>query len=1017
MKRTSRLTSFFLAFVMVVTTFVGIIPPLEVSAATTETTYVKRYTVLVLETANPISFSQNGTKIYTADTALEYVKKASQNFVENIGKAEGNNYVAVISYNASASVVSDFTDDMDMISQKIDNLKADSGKNISAGISKAQELLSAISDDDAIKNIVLCTTGHTRNGDYSYEGYFDENSAGSEWYNSGTNIHLYAYANHAIETAKKAEKDANIYVLGLFQTMNDMPDEGADVVELFVSTAKALASQESNYHNIDDINNIEFVFEEIASDIINPLYITLSCEKIEDIIPVKIDDITTVYHGRYVYRITAHIENRDAKVARNVECSFVCPSEAIPLDKMLYTTEKSIKEIGDIPAGESVSVTWNMEIEHPEENFSAIYEVNAKAENTLLTQSIGSVFVNEFSSQKINKMLKGVDTWRFSNSSKYFGSNSAEGYYITEDDLDALSNLDSETEEAIREIARRSWRGSCYGMSTVAVLTKMGIIDPSNIQSDAETLHSIKKVNNDDVESFINFYHLQQYLTIHQDSRAEYQALSSAERLALLSKYAEETNSGGAPVLLEFHFYQLDKNGERMRDANDDLIISGHAVIAYNVVEGFWEWDGISYDHKIEIYDPNFPDGTWFDKEHLYYKEGTAQWTIPQYCNYLDAWLGFASNNIQEIDLINHYTASENVAFYLTVLDNTQMMIEHGDQIIKIDGNVSDGDIVPVVNVGTIADGINNSSITYIFPCEDSDSYTVKPVNAEDNIEHIMNTPNGTIITNASNMEGITYKNDGGVMLIGDDIEYDIIVVLDETNESDWTSLTIKGNNADNIELSYVDQGILINGDNLQNLIVSMKSDDSEFSTNVSTLNSSMLITSNTEEDISVMIDTDNNGDFDTSINDTQSYTVTFDANEGTVSVGSANTDHTGKLIEVPTAEREGYSFVGWFTDTENGTEITVQTVFEENTVVYARWEKIVTDEETDEETDSIITSPDSTENSDESGNISMIIDFINSIADKFGVTSNQLLMIAGGSLAALVLLMIVIAAIKRKRR
>ena len=42
---------------------------------------------------------------------------------------------------------------------------------------------------------------------------------------------------------------------------------------------------------------------------------------------------------------------------------------------------------------------------------------------------------------------------------------------------------------------------------------------------------------------------------------------------------------------------------------------------------------------------------------------------------------------------------------------------------------------------------------------------------------------------------------------------------------------------------------------------------------------------------------------------------------------------------------------------------------------------------------------------------------FTDSIADKIGVTSDQLLMIAGGSLAALILLIIVIAAIKRKRR
>ena len=68
-------------------------------------------------------------------------------------------------------------------------------------------------------------------------------------------------------------------------------------------------------------------------------------------------------------------------------------------------------------------------------------------------------------------------------------------------------------------------------------------------------------------------------------------------------------------------------------------------------------------------------------------------------------------------------------------------------------------------------------------------------------------------------------------------------------------------------------------------------------------------------------------------------------------------------------------------------------------------------------------TSPEGGENGTEPGGneinppITDNDNIIDSIADKFGVTSDQLLMIAGGSLAALVLLIIVIAAIKRKRR
>ena len=61
---------------------------------------------------------------------------------------------------------------------------------------------------------------------------------------------------------------------------------------------------------------------------------------------------------------------------------------------------------------------------------------------------------------------------------------------------------------------------------------------------------------------------------------------------------------------------------------------------------------------------------------------------------------------------------------------------------------------------------------------------------------------------------------------------------------------------------------------------------------------------------------------------------------------------------------------------------------------------------------------PDNLEtDSNKIGHDSGVTDFIGSTADKVSVASDQLLMIAGSSLAALVLLIIVIAAIKRKRR
>ena len=70
----------------------------------------------------------------------------------------------------------------------------------------------------------------------------------------------------------------------------------------------------------------------------------------------------------------------------------------------------------------------------------------------------------------------------------------------------------------------------------------------------------------------------------------------------------------------------------------------------------------------------------------------------------------------------------------------------------------------------------------------------------------------------------------------------------------------------------------------------------------------------------------------------TTEFTVTFDANGGTPSVGSMTTTNQ-KLTSLPSASRSGsYSFDGWYTEKSGGTKITTDTVFSANTTVYAHW-------------------------------------------------------------------------------
>ena len=71
-------------------------------------------------------------------------------------------------------------------------------------------------------------------------------------------------------------------------------------------------------------------------------------------------------------------------------------------------------------------------------------------------------------------------------------------------------------------------------------------------------------------------------------------------------------------------------------------------------------------------------------------------------------------------------------------------------------------------------------------------------------------------------------------------------------------------------------------------------------------------------------------------------YTVTFDANGGTVNPASAQTDDSGKLqIELPVPIYDGYKFIGWFTSLEESAqEVKKDHVFTENTTIHAKWEK-----------------------------------------------------------------------------
>ena len=71
----------------------------------------------------------------------------------------------------------------------------------------------------------------------------------------------------------------------------------------------------------------------------------------------------------------------------------------------------------------------------------------------------------------------------------------------------------------------------------------------------------------------------------------------------------------------------------------------------------------------------------------------------------------------------------------------------------------------------------------------------------------------------------------------------------------------------------------------------------------------------------------------------TGTYTITFNANGGSVTPTSATTGADGKLTGLPTPTRSGsYRFDGWYTAASGGTQVTAATIFNQNSTIYAHW-------------------------------------------------------------------------------
>ncbi|MFP3152934.1 InlB B-repeat-containing protein [Lachnospiraceae bacterium ZAX-1] len=73
-----------------------------------------------------------------------------------------------------------------------------------------------------------------------------------------------------------------------------------------------------------------------------------------------------------------------------------------------------------------------------------------------------------------------------------------------------------------------------------------------------------------------------------------------------------------------------------------------------------------------------------------------------------------------------------------------------------------------------------------------------------------------------------------------------------------------------------------------------------------------------------------------------KTYTVTFDKNSGTkLSSTKRNVGYNQTIGELPTVQKKGYTFKGWYTEKKGGSKVTPNTQITKDQTLYAQWSKV----------------------------------------------------------------------------
>lgn len=448
-----------------------------------------------------------------------------------------------------------------------------------------------------------------------------------------------------------------------------------------------------------------------------------------------------------------------------IKCKY---SESPSVDERLEVTEDGLK----------ASIVWEIV---PEFDGNFIYEVKSLAGQKKEIRV--NVDINEFN--------RG-DTWHFKNYK-------VKGIPLTESDYARLVEGMSMTQKTFMDsLLSDSYNGQCYGMVTISLLAYKNVLSLNEIDGNISRLYDA--INTTQVRSLIGYYHLSQLTDAVQQNMKYFKKLSTKEQLQAI-------NNSKLPAILEFG-----------HDGWGD-----HGVLIYKIEHGGpFMADGGFYDTMVSFYDPN---DVWVSGSGLalYFNEGTDQWTIPRYAEkgISSSKGGYLRGLCADTNVWNNWSWSTSVLLPQWMrgwIATSDITLYTEDQTYVISGGSFSGDGEITVFYDDVAPLDDQELPVLNIRLEKETNCTIVP-NAKTSLDWEILYEDYFLNASADSYDSISFDKEGAITATSLGGAYKLSFTTDES-PLPWYTLEFIGFDAEQISIEFVEDGIQVSGDNLNNITV-----------------------------------------------------------------------------------------------------------------------------------------------------------------------------------------------------